>query len=83
MIFTDKKKPAAVGAATDEKGTFARSPYTYDYTSERQFCQARLREIINAMDDISVCSACDSEIAYLAGQARADAAALVEVLKTP
>lgn len=80
MTSIEEKMPAAAATATDEKGTFARSPYTYDYTSERQFCQARLREIINAMDDIAGCSACDSEIAYLAGQARADAAALMEVL---
>jgi hypothetical protein len=80
MTSIKEKPPAAVGAATDEKGTFARSPYTYDYTSERQFCQALLVQIIELADDIIGDEASDAEIAGFAGMIKGLATAMREVL---
>ena len=35
----NEKTSAAAGTTTDSKETVSGSPYTYDYTTEKQFCQ--------------------------------------------
>lgn len=74
------KEPAAVGAATGtKKGSCSGGPYTYDYTSERQFCQALLTTICELADDIIADESTDAEVAGYAGKIGGLAMAIREV----
>lgn len=85
MISTNenKKPPAAVGAATDERDNDRKSLYTYDYTSELAFCQALLVQVIELADDVVIAleEADAVEAAQHVGMIQGLATALREVLK--
>lgn len=77
----NKKTPAAVGAATDERDDGKRSHYTYDYTSERRFCQAVLNDIIDCAAAIGETPSDTDLAAYNAGKIAAFASALRFILE--
>ncbi len=79
--MTVKETPAAAATATDSKTSADNTKsYTYDYTSERQFCQALLVTIIELADDIISDDTTDAEVAGYAGTIKGLAYALKEVL---
>jgi len=79
---TETKAPAADGTATGtKKGSCSGGPYTYNYTSERQFCQALLVTIIELADDIISDYTTDAEVAGYAGKISGLAQAAREVLR--
>lgn len=81
MISDNTKAPAADGTATGtKKGSCSGGPYTYDYTSERQFCQVMLAGICELADDIIADESADAEVAGYAGQIKGRAYALKFVL---
>lgn len=79
----ENKKPAAAATATDSKTSADNTKsYTYDYTSERQFCQALLTTIIELADDIIADESTDAEVAGYAGKIGGLAQAAREVLRS-
>ena len=81
MENTTKETPAAAATATDSKTSADNTKsYTYDYTSERQFCQALLTTICELADDIISDDSTDAEVAGYAGKIGGLAQAAREVL---
>lgn len=79
--MTVKETPAAAATATDSKTSADNTKsYTYDYTSERQFCQVMFTTIIELADDIIGDDSADAEVAGYAGTIKGLAYALKEVL---
>ncbi len=76
-----KETPAAAATATDSKTSADNTKsYTYDYTSERQFCQVMLTTIIELADDIIADESADAEVAGYAGKIGGLAMALEKAL---
>lgn len=76
------KTPAAAATATGSKTSANNTKsYTYDYTSERQFCQALLTTICELADDIIADESTDAEVAGYAGKIGGLAMAAREVLR--
>ena len=77
MRTTESKTPAAGGTATDaKKESYSGSPYVYDYTTEKQFCQAILNHISELADDIIGDCSIEPEVAGYAGMIKGLAEAL-------
>ncbi|MBR1723416.1 MAG: hypothetical protein IJ723_00105 [Ruminococcus sp.] len=83
MTSIEEKMPAAAATATDEVKQNVSSKYScyLNNTTESQFCQAMLINIIELADDIINDEVSDAEIAGYAGMIKGLATALREVLR--